>query len=420
VNPVILLLIVFPAYWFHQRPANPPGTVPGTYPPVSQKHWAVTPQPDEGDSPEERQVQRRPTASKDAVGKPGGRDEEAEDNADWDLIHASGLVSTAPRTHARTHVVVKGETLWELAQKYFSDPWFWPELWSWNPHITNPHWLFPGTVVNLTNKPEAVEETPDTGPEEKFHGLEFRKSTVTVRNRAFINDETLKESRAITGSPEEKSLLTVGDFLYIKDPDKKLKPGSLYTVFRPIRKVTDPKSKQVLGQLVEILGEVRIKEHRPEGVLKAEITRSISVINRKDLVGKIQTSFKQVMPVVQKRDEPVVGRIVTTIEETELLSTDDMVVVNLGSEHQVKLGALLPLIVRGDGLHAHLHPLDPSRKRDTSFPYETKGSLVVYEVHEKYSFAVILRASLPIRVGDEVLFGDVPDKPEKPAVEEKP
>jgi len=419
VNPTILLLVAFQAYWFQQRPANPPGTVPGTFPPVSQKNWVVTPQPAEDDG-EERRVEPRRTASKENEPKPGNTGSEADDNADWDLIHASGLVQAGPRTNAKTHVVTKGENLWDLAEKYFGDPWFWPELWSWNGHITNPHWLFPGTVVNLTNKPETVAEETGTEPEEKFHGLEFQKTTVTVRNRAFIDDKTLKESRVITGSPEEKSLLTIGDFVYIKDPEKKLKPGSVYTVFRPIQKVTDPQSKQVLGQLVQILGEVKIKEHRPEGVLKAEITHSISVINRKDLVGTIQTKFKQIQPVVQKREKPIVARIVATIEETELLSTDDMVVVNLGKEHQLQPGALLPLIVRGDGLHAHLHPLDPGRKQDKSFPYETQGALVVYEVHDKYCFAVILRSTQPVRVGDEVLFGDVPDTPEKTPAGEKP
>lgn len=423
MNPTIFLLFVFPTFWFQQRPPNPPGTVPGTYPPVSDKHWAVTPpaadvDEDEG---EPRRATPRPTASKDAPGKPGGTEGESDDAAEWDLIHASGIINTSPRTSATTHVVTKGETLWDLAEKYFGDPWFWPELWSWNAHITNPHWLFPGTVVNLTNKPATVAETPaPTDAEEKFYGLAFQKGIVTVRNRAFIDDKTLQESRAISGSPEEKSLLTVGDHVYIKDADQKLKPGSTYTVFRPLKKVNDPQSKQPLGQLVEILGEVKITEHRPQGVLKAEIIRSIAAINRKDLVGKVQTSFKQVQPVTQKREKPLVGRVAASIEDSELLSTNDMVVLNLGKNHELKPGATLPVIIRGDGLYTHLHPLDPSRKQDQSFPYEVKGSVVVYEVHEAYSFAVILRSTHPIRVGDEVLFGDTPDRPEKPTTTEKP
>lgn len=423
MNPAIFLLSLFPTLWFQQRPPNPPGTVPGTYPPVSEKHWAVTPAPadEDGDDGERRQTVSRPTASKDTPGKPGDKEGESDDAAEWDLIHASGVIKTGPRTSATTHVVTKGETMWDLAEKYFGDPWFWPELWSWNAHITNPHWLFPGTVVNLTDKPAVATEKPIEGePEEKFHGLEFQKGVVTVRNRGFIDDKTLAESRAITGSPEEKSLLAVGDHVYIKDADKKLKPGSTYTVFRPLKKVSDPQSKQPLGQLVEILGEVRITEHRPEGVLKAEIVRSVGVIGRKDLVGKVQTKFKHVQPVMQKREKPLVGRIVASIEDSELLSADDMVVLNLGSDQELKPGATLPLIIRGDGLYAHLHPLDPGRKQDQSFPYEVKGTVVVYEVHEKYSFAVILRSVQPIRVGDEVLFGDTPDRPQKPDANGKP
>lgn len=420
MNAFFLFLALFPPWWQQQAAGAP--TVPGTYPPVPTKYWAVVPAPQEeggGSPPPARGTPpQTPSESNTSSGD--------DDAAEWDLIHASGLMQTKPREDAsrpRVHMVKAGETLWDLAQRYFGDPWFWPELWSWNPHITNPHWLFPGNTVYLTkdNASEpalAQEESTPAEPEEKFYGLHYRQDIVQVRTRGFIDDETLKESCEVAGSPEEKSLLSVGDTVYIADPGRKLEVGRTYSVFRPLQKVKNPADGKPLGELVEVEGEVKVLEVRPKGMVKAEIVRSTGEIHRKDRVGKVKTDFAQVQPVSLNPEKPVIGKVVASIENQELLSTDDMVIVNIGSKHGIKPGAQLKLIVRGDGLYAHLHPLDPARREDARFPYEVKGIVVVYEVHEQYSFALITRCLHPVRVADDVLFGEMPDTLEREA--EKP
>ena len=48
-----------------------------------------------------------------------------------------------------THVVQKGDTLWDLSSRYYRNAWGWPKLWSYNPQITNPHWIYPGDLIRL-------------------------------------------------------------------------------------------------------------------------------------------------------------------------------------------------------------------------------------------------------------------------------
>ena len=40
-----------------------------------------------------------------------------------------------------------GDTLWEIAQKFLGDAYYWPRLWSVNEQITNPHWIYPGNYI---------------------------------------------------------------------------------------------------------------------------------------------------------------------------------------------------------------------------------------------------------------------------------
>lgn len=50
------------------------------------------------------------------------------------------------------HKVVKGDTLWRIANKYFDDPYRYPELAALNK-INNPHLIYPGNTVKIIKQP---------------------------------------------------------------------------------------------------------------------------------------------------------------------------------------------------------------------------------------------------------------------------
>ena len=45
---------------------------------------------------------------------------------------------------ATVYTIVRGDTLWDLAQRYYGDPYLWPQLWEQNRYILDAHWIYPG------------------------------------------------------------------------------------------------------------------------------------------------------------------------------------------------------------------------------------------------------------------------------------
>ena len=53
------------------------------------------------------------------------------------------------------HIVVKGDTLWDIAAKYLGDPFRYPELAKLS-RINDPDLIYPGDRIRITKKKQPV------------------------------------------------------------------------------------------------------------------------------------------------------------------------------------------------------------------------------------------------------------------------
>ena len=67
------------------------------------------------------------------------------------------------------------DTLWGISKRFIKDPYYWPNLWSHNPGIGNPHLIYPGQTLHIYDgrieivpvAPPATEQAVSCEPAEQ-------------------------------------------------------------------------------------------------------------------------------------------------------------------------------------------------------------------------------------------------------------
>ncbi|HEX7506877.1 MAG TPA: LysM peptidoglycan-binding domain-containing protein, partial [Polyangia bacterium] len=214
---------------------------------------------------------RRIENTADALSAPGGLT-----GLDPSAPEAGGQdrVTTAPGSGQtpELHVVQKGDTLWSLCSKYFNDPWRWPRLWAANPVITNPHWIFPGDIIrlgggNASAGPSVPSASAAPASRQGLTSVNrmgaLGSNAFLLREMGFIESKDLDQAATITGSREEKIMLSTADQAYLRYPKgTTLRAGERYSVFKTDsdQPVVDTVTGKTYGYLVRIQGDIVVNQ----------------------------------------------------------------------------------------------------------------------------------------------------------------
>ncbi len=233
------------------------------------------------------------------------------------------------------HVVRTGDTLWDICFYYFNDPWQWPKVWSYNPQITNPHWIYPGDLVRLLPRGVFVASKSDKEPEKGNDVAKppdhlpppAQKHEVGLRQRAFVEKSDLDKSITIDGSVDEKVLLGKGDSVYLTYPSNSPpQVGQRYSIYVPDNEL-DRNGKNV-GSYVQVLGAVEIVSVKQDKRARGVITESNKEIERGQKVGALIKEYKNVPPVPAKVDAQ--GTIIAMLAGDQLIGEGELVFIDLG------------------------------------------------------------------------------------------
>lgn len=330
------------------------------------------------------------------------------------------------------HLVRRGDTLWDLCNHYYQNPWAWPKVWSYNPQIANPHWIYPGDQLRLTNPNEtganalASAKRPGSSTITGAGSLVNRrplvpKDTIFLRDQGFLGDPKRDVWGELVGSDEEQMMLAEGNHVVlIFRPGVTVTRGQDLTIFNGIRQPQDvPGARKPPGEIVAVRGTVRILEFNPDTrMAKGVLTESVDVIERGAKVGPVGRRFDVVPP--RKTAAKVATRVLTSIYPNVYISQDQIAFLDKGSEDGLQPGSRLFVLRKGDSWRTSLTTGSPMTSQralinspewadaedtpkdgdERKFPEESIAELRVLRTEKYSSIAIVTQSQRELVSGD--------------------
>lgn len=315
------------------------------------------------------------------------------------------------------YVVRKGDTLWDIAGKFLSDPWRWPEVWQINPEIRNPHLIYPGDVIVLyyvdgqprlgiegavpPPPPPTTRNLPVVKWEPRVRVTNIESAIETIPRQhigpyltqpVVVPDEILEDAPYIVSSYEEHLAAGTGHLIYARG---EFKPGQgLYYVVRFGERLRDPQSGEVIGRKLTYLGTASLLRDGDPSTLR--VTNAVLEILQGDLLLPVDQEEISLNFLPRAPSKQVEGQVVSVVNGLDGFGQYQVVILNRGERDGLEAGSVLAIYHRG------------RRQRDVLAgeyyvtPDEKAGTLMVFKTYEKISYALVLEAYRGLKVLDTV------------------
>ncbi len=339
------------------------------------------------------------------------------------------LAAGATNAHAQTsyqqsgdsdyHVVESGDTLWDLSGRYYGDNYQWPRMWSYNAHITNPHWIYPGDIVYL--RPAHNKAQPQPG------NSGAKQGTKVVEEKApqgmylplggYITKDEAPYVGRILASRKEASMLAThdtawvgfGDGAYTKEEKDEIpederhkvkKPGEVhkgdkFAVVREVGTLTDD-DDNVIAHKYLVVGAVEVTKTSKKYYDEVKVTQSWQEMYRGDMLIPYERQLEVIKQTTAATDG--VAKIIDTLQPGSIFAEQQYVFLNKGAADGVRVGNRFFVYQRFEGLHKGLVDKPLSDK----IPWSRVGQVLVLDVRDHYSTAIVTDSKRELSVGDRL------------------
>lgn len=321
------------------------------------------------------------------------------------------------------YTVVKGDTLWDISERFISDPFYWPKIWRDNPHIVNPHLIYPGQKLRIHEKhieilPPEQQAVPDMTPQaeqvvdavpsagEGTMSSEVYAATASSPpelnmqqtfggSRSFIGYSELENLGTLVDSTDNKILISENDVVFLDmDNLSRIAPGDRYDLVTLGREVIHPISGKKIGYQTVKLGTVEITR-LTETVAVGLVTDSLREIFRGAKLRKAVVTPESI--AVTRAQDLLAGYVVAADEGKLALGQWDVIQIDIGADAGLQVGNELDIF---RDRKASKFALD---RASLQLPDIDLGDAVVLEVRPDYAEALITSVNnLPIYRGDKV------------------
>jgi LysM domain len=317
--------------------------------------------------------------------------------------------------HPEQYTVMKDDTLWDISAKFLKSPWKWHKLWHNNTQIKNPNLIYPGDtlVFSVVNGQPRLRfaggESGGVSGEVKLHP-HIRKESLpneikTIPTDAiaqFLSSPKVLDTDKLDSEPyvvdfKGEHLITgAGDRLYVRGLSQ-IK-GLEHTVYRKGQPYINPETGEVLGFEALHIADVTLeKEGDP---MTFVITQSEQEIRLGDRVMPASEKTAPLNYFPQPPTQNINGNIVGVLNGLTQIGRNNIVVIDKGLRENIKVGHLLSVYHKGKII------ADPFKTKDevvmVKLPNEVAGTVMIFRVFERVSYALVLEANQAMHVLDKV------------------
>jgi chemotaxis protein MotB len=184
---------------------------------------------------------------------------------------------------------------------------------------------------------------------------------------------------AITGN---RRLVGSTDVIYLNLITKEIRPGDILTVYRQRHKVFHPATGRYLGYLYDVRGIVKVVKIE-ENLAAVHIVKSYDSVSPGDGVMRFVLPEEDLEHLEEPLATPTNGMIVDVEPARTLLGQRDVVYVDWGRDHGLRVGSRLEVFRTGGGL-----------------PVRTIGEMRVLSIEDHTASALIINSLAPFLKGD--------------------
>jgi hypothetical protein len=319
------------------------------------------------------------------------------------------------------YVVVRGDTLWAISQRYTDSPWRWPELWNMNKEqIRNPHLIYPGYVIlldrvrgqlSISSGESSSQTVTGTGTGTGAVKLSPRMRTDSLakleipsippaaiepflRRPLVIEPDGLDRAPTIVGTETDRVILAAGNKAYVRGiSDSK---EDTWYVYRRGGPLVDPDTNQTLGFEAIYLGTAQVtRPGDPTTVVLSSAVQEVEAGDKLVAAGNPQPpSYAPHPPTSQVR-----GRVMSIyggLGKVGEAGQHSIITINRGRANGLEIGHVLALYSAGEVVR------DVTNDSKIKLPDERSGLAFVFRVFDRVSYALVMHVTRPVSPLDVV------------------
>lgn len=359
-------------------------------------------------------------------------------------VPLAALAADAPESYT----VRAGDTLWHVASLFLRQAWRWPELWGMNMQaIANPHLIYPGQRLYLVRGAEHARlstQAPQAQPNAPVEPVRIKLSP-SVRSQSLselaiptlqthliapfldeplvVLEPELDAAARVIAAADERLFIAPGDQVYARSSSASAAPleldspqGRHYRIFRETTPLLDPVSKELLGYEAQYVGRAELiadelpaypdepDSYSPATLLVRQAKQEVRAGDR--LLPEPQPQHQSFVPHAPAQslwDARVVSLYGGNPQRYG--SQHHIITINQGHLDGAAPGLVLSLMTQG----RRMVDTTDAQRSTVRLPQQLNGTVMVFRVFERVSYALVLDVRRPVQVGD-VLASPAPNQ----------